>query len=61
VPAATGAVEGAAAVTVAVNVTDWPNTEGLRDEKLTAVVVFAGLTVCSQLADVEVVKLLSPL
>ena len=35
---------GATAVTFAVNVTDWPNTDGLADE-LIAVVVLALLTV----------------
>ena len=39
-------VPGAAAVIVAVNVTDWPNTIGLVEE-VTVPVVLAGLTVWS--------------
>ena len=38
-------VPGATAVTVAVNVTDWPKTEGFSDE-VTAVAVLALLTTC---------------
>ena len=52
-------VPGAVALTVAVNVTDWPNTEGLVEE-LTDVVVLAGLTVCDRADDVLRLKLASP-
>ena len=38
------AVAGLLAVTAAVNVTDWPNTDGFSDDD-TAVVVAAALTV----------------
>ena len=38
-------VPGATAVTVAVNVTDWPKTEGFSDE-VTAVAVLPLLTTC---------------
>ena len=51
---------GATAVTVAVNVTAWPNTEGLAEE-VTAVVVSALLTVCVNDEEVLVLKLASPL
>src|SRR5215831_9786716 len=50
---------GATALTVAVNVTVWPNTDGLADE-VTVVVEPSWLTVCSRLAEVEAVKLVSP-
>jgi len=42
---------GAAALTVAVKVTDWPNTALVADE-LTVVAVLALLTVCVKFADV---------
>jgi len=48
-----------AGVTVAVNVTDWPNTDGLAEEA-TALVLPLLLTVCVTALDVLVVKLLSP-
>src|SRR5437667_6080059 len=51
---------GATGVTVAVKVTDWPNTEGLA-EALTVVVVLALLTVCVRFGEVLVRKLPSPL
>jgi hypothetical protein len=51
---------GAVALTIAVNVTDWPNTEGLADE-LTAVVVSAGFTVCVKVGEALPLKLASPL
>src|SRR5437773_1798942 len=51
---------GAIGLMVAVNVTDWPNTEGLA-EALTVVVVLALLTVCVTFGDVLVRKLASPL
>src|SRR5216684_2488487 len=51
---------GAVALMVAVNVTDWPNTDGFADE-LRLVVVDAWLTVCVSVALVLVVKLVSPL
>ena len=50
---------GAAAETVAVNVTDCPNTMGFADE-VTAVVVLSLLTVCVRGADVLPAKLASP-
>src|SRR5581483_11874078 len=48
-------VPGATAVTVAVKVTPWPNTEGLTEE-VTVVVLLACLTVCVSVAEVLVVK-----
>ena len=51
---------GATAATVAVNVTDWPNTEGLAEE-VTTVEVSALLTVWVRLEEVLVRKLPSPL
>jgi hypothetical protein len=54
------AVDGATAVTVAVNVRLSLNTEGLSDE-FTVVVVSAGFTTCVKLLEVLVVKLASPL
>src|SRR5438093_7705715 len=51
---------GAVAFTVAVNVTDWPNTDGLADE-LRLVDVLAWFTVCVSTALVLVVKFVSPL
>jgi hypothetical protein len=50
---------GAAAATVAVKVTDWPNTDRLVLE-VTAEVLLAWLTVCVSGADVLPVKLASP-
>ncbi len=47
------------AVTVAVNVTLWPNTDGL-DAEVTVVVVAAWLTVWKKFADVLAAKLLLP-
>ena len=44
---------GAVAVTVAVKVTDWPNTDGLTEEA-TPVLVPALLTVCVKLTEVLV-------
>jgi hypothetical protein len=51
---------GAVAVTVAVNVTLWPTTEGLTDEAST-VVVLPMFTVWTRGAEVLVLKLTSPL
>src|SRR5436305_1763854 len=51
---------GAVAETVAVKVTDCPNTEGLRSET-TATVVLALLTCWATALEVEVLKLPSPL
>ena len=51
---------GATAATVAVNVTDWPDTEGLTEDA-TVVVVSALLTVWVTLEEVLVRKLPSPL
>ena len=50
---------GATAATVAVNVTDWPNTEGLADE-VSEVVVLAMVTVCETVLEVLVFKFVSP-
>src|SRR6266404_5675800 len=47
-------------LTAAVNVTDWPNTEGFSEE-LTVVVVEPLLTVCVNAAEVLLVKVASPL
>jgi hypothetical protein len=49
---------GATAVTIAVRVTDWPNTDGFRDE-VSAVVVLAGPTVCVIADEVLPLKLVS--
>ena len=46
-------------VTVAVNVTDWPNALGLTDD-MTAVVVKPTVTFCVNGDEVLVVKLVSP-
>lgn len=46
-------------VTVAVNVTDWPKTDGLAEEVID-VVVEAGLTTCDRAGDVLPKKLESP-
>lgn len=50
---------GDAAETVAVNVTDWPKTEGLTDD-VTAVVVLSLFTTCDSTADVLPVNVPSP-
>jgi hypothetical protein len=50
----------AAAATVAVKVTPWPDRDGLTDE-LTTVLVVAGATVCVSAAAVLLEKLVSPL
>src|SRR5262245_22535192 len=50
---------GALALTVAVKVTDWPDTEGLLDET-TVVVVFAGLFVSFKALEVLVLKFALP-
>jgi hypothetical protein len=47
------------ALTVAVNVTDCPETEGFTDEP-TAVAVFALLIVCVSVVEVLELKLVSP-
>ena len=51
---------GETALTVAVKVTDCPNTDGLADEA-TVVLLLAWLTVCVRTDEVFVLKLLSPL
>src|ERR1043166_7754668 len=51
---------GETALTVAVKVTDWPNTEGFCDEA-TATALVALLTVCVKVAERFVLKLPSPL
>ena len=53
-------VPGAGTVTVAVNVTDCPEHDGLAEEPR-AVVVLALLIVCVKLVEVLVLKLPSPL
>ena len=50
---------GAVAVTVAVKVIDWPETEGLADEA-TELVVADWLTVCVSVEEVLVAKSVSP-
>jgi hypothetical protein len=50
---------GATALTVAVNVTDWPKADGFTDD-VTAVVVLAWFTVCVTAADVLPLKFVSP-
>src|SRR5207244_4218516 len=50
---------GAVAVTVAVNVTLWPNTDGFADD-VSAVLVLAWLTTCDTAELVLVVKFVSP-
>ena len=50
---------GAVAVTVAVNVTDWPKTDGFAEET-TAVLVAAWFTVCVIAGEVLPVKFVSP-
>ena len=51
---------GDTALTVAVNTTDCPNTEGLADEA-SAVALLALFTVCVRVEEVLVLKLVSPL
>jgi hypothetical protein len=46
---------GATGLTVAVNVTDWPNSEGFTDE-VSAVVVDAAFTVCVTAVEVLAAK-----
>src|SRR5437667_11135432 len=43
---------GETALTVAVNVTDWPNTDGLTDEA-SAVLLLASLTACVNTAEAQ--------
>src|SRR4051812_33714600 len=50
---------GATAVTVAVNVTDWPKTDG-DAIGASAVVVLAGLTVCERVAELLPMKFVLP-
>jgi hypothetical protein len=50
---------GLTALTVAVKVTDWPNTEGFAEEA-TVVDVLAWLTVCDRVALVLPEKFVSP-
>jgi hypothetical protein len=50
---------GATALTVAVKVTDWPNTDGFTDE-VTVVELDALLTVWVTAADVLLLKFVSP-
>ena len=51
---------GEVTLTVAVKVTDWPNTDGLAEEA-TVVVVETWFTVWVKFAEVLVLKLASPL
>ena len=58
-PAGTVPTPGELTVTVAVNVTDWPNTDGfVADVK--AVAVGAGFTTCETALEVLVAKFVSP-
>ena len=50
---------GVTALTVAVKVTDWPNTDGFTDE-VTVVELLALLTVCVMAAEVLPAKFVSP-
>ena len=50
---------GKSALTVAVNVTAWPKTDGFAEEA-TVVELFARLTVCVMAVEVLELKLLSP-
>ncbi len=50
---------GETAATVAVNVTDWPDTEGFAED-VSVVVVLAWFTVCDRAADVLVKKFVFP-
>jgi hypothetical protein len=52
-------VAGAAAVTVAVNVTGWPTTDGFTDDSRATDAV-SGLTTSVRVLDVAGAKLLSP-
>jgi hypothetical protein len=54
------AVLGDTGLTVAVNVTDWPKTDGLAEEA-TVVVVEAWFTVWVKLGELLPVKFVSPL
>jgi len=58
-PAGIVPTPGELTVTVAVKVTDWPNTEGLGEDD-SAVVVPAGFTVCDSAEEVLVAKFVSP-
>jgi len=51
---------GETALTVAVNVTDWPDTDGFTEEA-TAVALLAWFTVCVRVDEVLAMKLPSPL
>ena len=51
---------GAAGLTVAVNVTDWPNTDGLATSSTGPWSVLAWLTTWVSAGEVLVVKLVSP-
>jgi hypothetical protein len=50
---------GAVVLTVAVNVTDWPNTDGFVDDA-TVVLVAAAFTVCVRLEELLAEKFESP-
>ena len=50
---------GATADTVAVSVTDWPNTAGVA-LNVTTVLVLSGVTVTAEAADVDVLSFVSP-
>ena len=58
-PAGIVPAPGATEATVAVKVTDWPNTEGLAEE-VSVVVVLAWLTTCETAVEVLVAKFVSP-
>jgi hypothetical protein len=51
---------GTVALTVAVNVTDWPKTDGFAED-VAAIVLLALLTTCVKVGEVLVLKLVSPL
>src|SRR5262249_25073599 len=53
-------VAGATAVTVAVKVTDWPNTTGLADEVSAVLLLLAAFTVSVRVPEVLVAKFVSP-
>src|SRR5260370_27431461 len=54
-------VLGELTLTVAVKVTGWPNTDGFSEELAIVVVVVALFTVCVKVAEVLVLKFVSPL
>jgi hypothetical protein len=55
-----GTVEPKTWLTVAVNVTDWPNIDGLRDDDTAVIVALLANTVCSKALEVLLLKLALP-